>query len=91
MTTQNPQPYRKGSKEFAMFGEYYRLLEEYSIPPIPSEDISQAFVDAWWKEAHDKYVAFGEKYGRFASDLAVAALNELELISKELEEADKSR
>lgn len=88
MSAIQTQPYKKGSKEFNMFAEYYTLIQEFQTPPVVSDDISQAFVDAWWTNAHDKYVAFGEKYGRFANGLAIAALEELQAISEELEKSN---
>jgi len=96
--TIQPKPYQKGSQEFAMFAEYYNLLKTYPTPPVTSEHISQAFVDAWWEEVHNQYVAFGEKYteigekcnnrglGRKAVNLAITAMEELDAIARELTE-----
>lgn len=66
------QKFDKGSEEWMMFTEYWSLCQSV----WQTEDS-----DEYWKEAHDRCKAFGEKYkgicGEFARSLALSLLDYL--------------
>ena len=62
----------KGSEEWMMFTEYWSLCQSVW---------QTEHADEYWKDAHDKCKAFGEKYkgicGEFAKSLAIALIDYL--------------
>ena len=67
----------KGTEEWTMFMEFWKLCQKYWIPE--SED-------SWWDEALGEIDAFQKKYGStvFVRGLGMALINHLEI--KHIEE-----
>lgn len=63
------QKFTKGSEEWMMFNDFWKLCQSFWIP----ED-----TDEYWGGLHDALTTFGNKYGRFAKKLSLAYMNEME-------------
>ena len=61
--------FSEGTEERGLFNEYWKLCQNFWQP----EDN-----DEYWKALHDNCVDFGKKYGKFAQDLALSLVKEME-------------
>lgn len=61
--------FSNGTEERELFNDYWKLCQKFWQP----EDN-----DEYWKALHDSCVDFGKKYGKFAEDLALSLVKEME-------------
>lgn len=67
------QRFVKGTEEYELFNDFWKLCQSFWIP----ED-----TDEYWKKLHDACVDFGQ-HGTFAKTLALAYMIEMEKKIKE--------
>lgn len=67
--------FEKGSPEWQMFTEFWKLCQSYWEPENNDE---------YWKSLHDDSVAFGSKYqNKFAQELAIAFMGYQDKVLKQ--------
>ena len=78
--------FKKGSKEWNMMGDFYRLCEDFWIP----EPIERDNPDDYWGQLINAVENFYQKYKGdiFAMNLCLALLNTKEQVSREVKEAE---
>ena len=57
----------KATKEFEMFQEYWKIIQDFYIPEE---------TDEYWEEINRTLNEFSRRHGKFAYDLAIAFLDE---------------
>ena len=75
MTETAEQRFVKGTEEYELFNDFWKLCQSFWVP----ED-----TDEYWKRLHDSAVAFGNGHGQFAMKLALAYISEMERKMKEV-------
>lgn len=63
------QKFVKGTDEYDMFNDFWKLCQRFWIPENKPE---------YWQKLHDAAVSFGNTHGTFAKTLALAYISEME-------------